>query len=353
MKKSPKILLIGTFGEPRKNIIGGAVTKNLTLLKYFQKNNINFRILNTSYIGTAPITTAIKLFNHLFLMSKTHVIISHSTPFAIKLIITISYLKALKNFDLTYLVIGGTLNARLNEKPSLCKHLRVCNRIIVETNSMQKTISQMPVQNVKCLPNFKSYDYTPIVTKKRVLPIKLVFFSRVCKEKGIELAMQCVERINNDNKKILFSLDIYGPIKKEYKSRFTQILNKTGHVISYKGILQTEKNKTYHILSQYDLMIFPTYHPGEGFPGAIIDSLIAGIPIIASDWQYNNEIVRARQIGRLFKTNNLDDLMETLIWFNYHINEIEIMKKNCINEAKKYHVDNVIPKLLMEMGIYN
>mgnify|MGYP002239410386 CR=1 FL=1 len=47
----------------------------------------------------------------------------------------------------------------------------------------------------------------------------------------------------------------------------------------------------YRTLCRYDIMLFPTYWYGEGFPGIVMDAYIAGLPLIASDWNINTEVI--------------------------------------------------------------
>jgi glycosyltransferase involved in cell wall biosynthesis len=39
------------------------------------------------------------------------------------------------------------------------------------------------------------------------------------------------------------------------------------------------------IMSEYDLLLFPTVWPGEGYPGVLVEAIQVGLPIIATNWQ--------------------------------------------------------------------
>ena len=72
---------------------------------------------------------------------------------------------------------------------------------------------------------------------------------------------------------------------------------------------------------------------------------------LTTDWKYNSEIVEEGKTGWLVEPKNEKALEEKLIEILYNKEKLNQMRKNCVEEAKKYHVDNVLPKLLKEMNI--
>jgi glycosyltransferase involved in cell wall biosynthesis len=92
-------------------------------------------------------------------------------------------------------------------------------------------------------------------------------------------------------------------------------------------------------------MLFPTYWQGEGFPGAIIDAFVSGVPVIASDWNMNREIIIHEKNGLLVPPGDAMSLalaMKRMIFDG----ELRIKMGKRSNEfARKYHVDYVFPQL--------
>jgi glycosyltransferase involved in cell wall biosynthesis len=84
---------------------------------------------------------------------------------------------------------------------------------------------------------------------------------------------------------------------------------------------------------------------GEGFPGAIIDSMIMGLPVIATDWNLNSEIVDDNKTGLIIEPNNIDALQDAIKTFVNNPLDLEIMKKRIIKKASLFHVNNVLEKL--------
>ena len=156
--------------------------------------------------------------------------------------------------------------------------------------------------------------------------------------------MKCYRKINKEEVKI--EVDFYGPIAKEYKKEFEKNISLISSA-AYKGILNPEE-KIYDILSKYDFMLFPTFWEGEGFPGSIIDALISSLPIVASDWNYNKEIVNEK-VGYLFESKNQKQFEKIIFDLIKNSNQLLEKRKNCFEKSKKYHVNNVLKKFLEDL----
>ena len=88
-------------------------------------------------------------------------------------------------------------------------------------------------------------------------------------------------------------------------------------------------------------------HDGEGFAGTIIDAYSAGIPVIASDWKYNTELVLDGKTGLIFKSKDEEDLKKKLISLLDY--DIAFLKTNALSEAQKYAPETAIKTLTSKM----
>ena len=91
--------------------------------------------------------------------------------------------------------------------------------------------------------------------------------------------------------------------------------------------------------------MFPTYYAGEGFAGTLIDAYSAGIPVIASDWKYNSEIVN-ESVGFVYKTGDQGAFVELLKTIVADPTIMLQKKSLCLREAEKYMIDTAIKALL-------
>lgn len=246
--------------------------------------------------------------------------------------------------DLRYVTVGGWLPDYLVKNPKQKKFLKKIDEIYVQSSVMKKKLHAEGLFNVSVMPNSRFFDLGRVTRLQDSGDddcLNLVFFSRVKREKGVEDAIAAVVELNNDGQ-IKVTLDVYGPIEKGYESDFFELISKKSGCVAYKGIMDPDRKDIYDVLSGYDCMVFPTYYPGEGFPGVVVDAFIAGLPVLASNWKYNDEFVRDGETGYLFETRDIEALKAVIIGLAADRKKHVDMRYACQREAEKYHSDKVI-----------
>lgn len=246
-----------------------------------------------------------------------------------------------KSRKIHYIVIGGWLPDFLKTKNSLARSLKSFDGIYVETNIMKQKLEKQGFSNVSVMPNCKDLK---VLTGENLVyaktgPYKLCTFSRVMKEKGIEDAVNAVKAVNEQFGKVACTLDIYGQIDENQSGWFNALQNGFPDFIRYCGVVPYDKSD--EILKSYFALLFPTYYDGEGFAGTLIDALAAGVPIIASDWKYNGEIVTP-DVGLLYRARAFDELVGAI---NISISNVDATfskKPNCLHKALLFSSEKVV-----------
>ena len=250
-------------------------------------------------------------------------------------------LSKLFRFHIHYFVVGGWLMKFISENPSFSDKLKKIAGIYIETNKLLSDLKDVGFENVAWFPNFRFTYPVDIQVPLHSDELRIVFMSRITKLKG-------VDDILNANK-LLFKLfpethskikiDFYGPLDPVYRDEFLDLISEFTN-INYKGILNPEEIVTV-LSSGYDIMLFPTRYPGEGCPGAIIDAFIAGLPVIATDWKYNNEFVKDGITGILISNEMVSDqIVNNIIRIIQQPTMINSMKQNAHQEALRFSADN-------------
>ena len=250
-----------------------------------------------------------------------------------------------------YVVIGGWLPERIKKYKWLCKLLKYFDGIYVETEIMKKELERENFQNTYVVPNCKKLK---IISEKDSIfeedfrePYQVCIFSRILKEKGIEDAIKVVQSINKKNNKVIYELDLYGAIDKEYELEFTKIIEKLPHYIKYKGVIEMEKSV--EILKKYFVLLFPTHYKTEGVPGTIIDAYCAGIPVVASRWESFDDVVEDYVTGIGYEFGNVKELEEILEKLLIKTDDIKAMKKNCVKKASSFTAEYVVKDFLKKL----
>lgn len=246
---------------------------------------------------------------------------------------------------LHYAVIGGWLPEFVSKRKFLKKCLKKFYCIYVETSIMKKMLDDQGFKNITVMPNCKNLkiikdDELPHNFNK---PYKLCTFSRVMKEKGIEDAVEAVIAVNEKYKEEVFLLDIYGQVDENQRVWFEELKKNFPCYINYKGCVDFDKST--EVLKEYYALLFPTYYDGEGFAGTLIDAFAAGVPVIASDWKYNNELVHSEITGLIYQTKNVADLCRKLMWICENYDLWVNMKPSCVHSSQKYLPEYAIKSL--------
>jgi len=108
--------------------------------------------------------------------------------------------------------------------------------------------------------------------------LKLIYLARISPEKNLKFGLEILKEINSGK----IELDIFGPVYNEtYWKECQEIIAKLPAQISvvYRGSLKSDK--VIEGLQKYHAMFLPT--SGENFGHAILESLMAGRPVIISD----------------------------------------------------------------------
>lgn len=247
---------------------------------------------------------------------------------------------------LHYVVIGGWLPEFLKKQQRLVKKLKSFHLIYVETYKMKKLLEEMGFSNVVVMPNCKRLEivHEPEKCKK---PYKLCTFSRVMKEKGIEDAVKAVISANSQLGQEVYHLDIYGQVDLKQIEWFENLEKSFPSYIKYCGLVKFDKSV--QTLKTYFALLFPTYYVGEGFAGTAIDAFSAGVPVLASNWKYNDEIIKEGINGGLFEAQNIEELAMRLVDMAKKPEVWVSMRERCIIDAYTYKPENVMKILLEEL----
>ena len=119
-----------------------------------------------------------------------------------------------------------------------------------------------------------------------------------------------------------------------------QLLNLHSECIEYKGIVNSEKSV--ETLKDYYALLFPTKWVGEGFPGTVIDAFAAGLPVIASDWNANKEIIEHMKQGIIYPSADIESLYDAVEWSVTHVEEVNQMRKGSRTQFTKYMPETVL-----------
>lgn len=344
MLRQQKIILIGPCGGGGvpKN---GASAKNYHLAKFLREKNLHVTTVDTENWKRNPFVLFRLLFHLLFSSHATFILAANSM--SSYTMIRLFYMMPKKR-HLVYWAIGGCVADWIKEGRVKNKPYSAVDLFIVEGRNMYNTLTEIGFRNAIVVPNFKNIDYVPSGVSKTQehTPLRFVFLSRIIPEKGCNTIIDAVKLLNETHKD-KFTVDFWGPFESSYEKEFLRRIETLDNV-EYKGFLDLRNQKNYDVLAKYDAMLFPTYWQGEGFPGIVIDAFVAGLPVIATDWSQNADIIDDGNTGVILKENSAEALRDAMLSFINCRERIAEMRDNCRRMARSYDIHNVISDELIK-----
>lgn len=351
MKRAKKIGFWGQFGDG-VNIADGQAVRTNIIFDYLSENSPDKVIhkVNTFKWQTRKFAFLFETIQMLF-TCKNVIIGPADNGFKI-IVPMLNIVKKLINVNAFYIVIGGFLPNMLKQQPKYIKFLKKYNTLFVQTENIKNDLASIGLTNTALLSNMKNMPIKSLVDLKVINDkiVRVCTFSRVIEEKGIIEAINAVKMSNDKLGGIFIYLDIYGVIDEKFRPKLYTLLNKSEDFASYKGIVPF--NQTSKTLSDYFLMLFPTYYHGEGFAGNIVDTFFAGIPIIASDWNYNSDVIRNGVNGLLVKPKDTIDLSEKILQMYYDRDLVYKMSMENIKKASEFTVEHTMKEFMSILENY-
>ena len=339
--KKIKICFIGRVAINHSLFDGQTIKTKLLYENLIKNPNFSTKLVDTFYKKRK-----IRMFfkSVFALLNCKNVIFSLSTNGLNTYLRIFKIFQKFKKLNIYHYVIGGGFHKYLENNPKFIPVVQKFKVNWVESNRLVNQLKKMNINNGQYMPNFK--PLRPVELKDVVQYTKPVFkfviFSRIIKEKGISIASECIQKINKDYNQHICDLDLYGDIGDEYKEDFEQIL-RTNEFIHYKGIVKPFESVD--VLKKYYMLLFPTFWPTEGFAGTLLDAFFAGLPVIASDWNCNSEIVKDGISGFLYPNDSFKNLYDCVKYAIENHDKINKMKAECIAYAKEFEPDKYIKEI--------
>lgn len=324
------ITVICNLGINHK-IIGGQFVRSQNISDYL-KDNLNEKVEIIDVGSRNKILIVLKGLKGL-IFSRRVVLIPG--PNLLRLF---SYLKInsiLKKIVL--IAVGGWIGDLASNNKNTFYFTQKIHSIWVQTNGLKQELILHDIKSYILL-NFKNNLVPRKPQKTLTRPLKIVFMSRVSREKGIFEAIDAAKELPN-----IMSLDIFGPMH-DCEINIDGFKN-----IKYLGVLDSADIQ--NTLKNYDCLIFPTRYHGEGFPGVLLDAFFAGITVIASNWRFNSEIVKNYDNGLLINKICKDEIKVKIQEVYNDRDLLHKLKIGAYGSCNKYSSHTIMKKFIKKINI--
>lgn len=345
-----KILLIGNSGDISKST-DGQVTKVRLYRDILKKENAFLVFVDLERFSRHPFRTLIKIKKSINECDRIILITAQrgvkvlipfiifcnrklNKPFVLPMIgvnILHYYIDKL-DCDAHYLFMHNCNFLGIKPRKKDIKNFKKITYILPENKMVADVVSTFfGLHNVKILENFRDCELIKCKKKSDSKLFKLVFLSRVTNEKGIFQLFDAIDEINkNEN---IVSLDIFGQkfFNSEEENEFNSRLNE---FVRYKGVV--ENNQVVNVLKEYDSFVFPTQFKSEGTPGVISEALIAGLPVISSNFSQVNCLLRNNVDSIIYDMDKTNKLVEAIMLLVKDKTMIKYLSRNAKISGQKY-----------------
>lgn len=190
---------------------------------------------------------------------------------------------------------GGALdlahgNASVPQRRKLTNLLHSCSLVLLQTERLCAHFAG--AGNLRRLPTTRPLPASPPPARSACR--RFLFLGQLRPEKGFEAALKALELCPAD-----CTLDLYGPALPT-----TEVARLRAHPrAKWHGELEHEQVP--RALAEHDALVFPSHYDGEGLPGAIVEALQAGLPVIATNWRALPELVHDRRNGLIVPVDDV------------------------------------------------
>ncbi len=169
--------------------------------------------------------------------------------------------------------------------------------VYVETQQLFRSLDQPA--NFRWFPNTR--DITAPKTGRRDKVQKLIFVARLEMDKGLAEALEACRHLPAH-----CHLNVFGPRMSD-----TNLSLFKGHPrATYGGTLDPAELP--RVLSEHDLLVYPSYYRSEGYPGAILEAFQCGLPVVAARWGGVPELVEHAENGLLVEPRSATEVQTAI-----------------------------------------
>ena len=295
-----RVLLLGPFPPP----IGGdtVLTLNVSRSRYWSDYGITLDCIDTSpgdrvrvpheALTSKDVIRGIRIF--LEVVSKLPrcgaILLCANNRFVVTAGLPIIAWSRLWGRPVFLKTFGAYLARQLRDTPNPRRKLVLALLariacVFPETKALERSLVEegwLPGDRVRALPNFLSEGSFGGTRAPERFAGRCVFFGQIKREKGV---FDIVDALGGTPGA---SCDFYGPILPRDRESFLGAVAKHAN-LAYRGTV--EPGNVSRVAAAYGVLLLPTYHESEGYPGVILEAYAAGIPVIATNWLGLPEIV--------------------------------------------------------------
>jgi len=175
--------------------------------------------------------------------------------------------------------------------------------------------------------------------------IKLGFASSLVAEKGVDIVLQLLRKIEELEKFLQRKIELHYIYYGKQKTTYNTLLKRYDNVVCWEAM---PSNKMPRFFQEIDLLLFPTIRKQESLGLVALEAMSCGTPVIAPNAFASKEYILSGISGELFTVNDFEDFFNKIIYALsniriYHPRNIVLEKysrSSVIEFYKNYFINN-------------
>ncbi len=282
------------------------------------------------------------MFHHYDLIFLSKAISGGTT--ALKIIYSIR-----KHAHVAYYLIGNGFTG-FEQYKTYPEQFAKLDELIVESPALIPVFENLGVKSVHVFPCLKpSYpiEFLPKTYDENSV-IELLYFSRLCANKGVFLAIDATIKANEILGKQRFHLSIAGGLDNpkelapsgELIEDYVTRMDREHPEITYLGLsLRASDLESYQKIQQYDLHLLPSMFGNECAPGSVFDMFIAGVPTLSSAFE-SAKYIMSEEDSYFAKVGDLDALVQALLSISKDTDGLSKRRERTFAKSKGFTIES-------------
>lgn len=224
--------------------------------------------------------------------------------------------------------------------------MKLSHRLVVQTETGKLEFPDSLRRKVYVVPGYRPRRESNPTNGSEKGVFRFVYTGAISPEKGTLLLVETFSRLVGKAMGGTSSAELHlfgdGP---------EEVLEEVRSVEGVQCHGQVENTALRGRLSEFDVFVFPSIYDNEGHPGSIIEALMAGLPVIASDRDVIREVVADGVNGLLVEPGNGEKLLQAMerIWHDPDLRSE--LSAGAISTSERFDADRVLPELARVVGI--
>lgn len=354
--QAKRVLLIGSLPPPHG---GGTISfeyfyRYVTRLAHLSITHVDLHVRRVdrqgNYLDRAALATYLRGLATLARVPSTECVVffaSRRMAFSYGLLLILAARLFRKPIHIR--LFGGRPYQPIASRPALTRFvtdriLSLASGITLETQTGRNDFPPVVRRRVRAIRGYRPRCEASGAEHEDERGIRFVYAGRVDRSKGIDTLLEACDRLRGQFAPDAFRVDCYGAVTSEFAAACAD-----RPVVRLQGIVP---NAVYLAkLAAYDAFVYPSVYENEGHPGAVIEAMLCGLPIVCTALPTVTEIVHDGVEGLLFDAGDSAGLARAMERIISERDLRERLASGSRAAGGAFDLDVVIPELLDEMGL--